>query len=1020
MSAAEERLVVALEARIRDFEKNMQKARKSANDNLSAIERRAQNSSGILANSLKTLGSSTGGLGATLSVLRGMPPALSGIAAALGAERILAYAEAWTAAQNALRTAGVSSDKVGATLSMVYEIAQRQGTALSPLVTLYGRVAQAGQDLGASSGDVAQFTEGVATALRVAGTSSEEASGALLQLSQLLGAGTVRAEEFNSVMEGARPILQTVATGLEGAGGSVSRLRTMVLAGSVSSRDFFQAFLRGMDGLQATASTATDTVGQALNRITNALTRFIGQTDQSLGATQRIAQGLNLLAKNFDAVGNSALIVGTALGVGYASNLAKARLEMMANAEAAKTVVSSQQNMQKSAGVAAAAGRAWSILSAGGKTVAGLLGGPVGIAITSVSVALAVMSARTAASEARFDAYAEALKRAQGANQQFAASTGEASKKVAETQKNILNRSLLQQASDLEDVSSQIGVAFRSIETILTQGRDKAGLDKLKGLRDGLGDTADSALQTKEQLYGLANIEPRWQVIADKLAPLLDKLAAVRAATGETKTALETVGVGMNLAEQKQALNTLAGQIETLKGVRSAVDAAFSGSGSQDLKRLNDSLGTTKDDALKTKSELQRLASSNPDFARLAETLTPLLDKLAQARAAAVATADAIGRATSQTGAQMIDAQVGKIPPAADALLDPTLRGAATTGYINEQTKAYRLSAHERKLQADAEAIYNDAQSKGVELTKKQARAIAEFREQAEKGDQAAERFKAFQQGLKGYGLQTNEMELEAKLIGASTFETTRQLEVMRMLNQAKMDQIALSPQMLATIDAEATKRAAATAAIEDAREKQQRFLELQQEIGDLGVSGIQGLIDGTKSFNDVLKDGISLITQMLLKATLLGQGPLAGVFGGSVANSNGVGGLLGMAFGGFKFADGGVMTSSGPRKLPRYAAGGVSRSAAIFGEAGPEAAVPLPDGRRIPVALNFPGASSAGSPRKSTVNANINIDLTGANGDAAIAKAAREAAAAGALLAIKQIPGISARTLNENQKRRM
>jgi hypothetical protein len=38
---------------------------------------------------------------------------------------------------------------------------------------------------------------------------------------------------------------------------------------------------------------------------------------------------------------------------------------------------------------------------------------------------------------------------------------------------------------------------------------------------------------------------------------------------------------------------------------------------------------------------------------------------------------------------------------------------------------------------------------------------------------------------------------------------------------------------------------------------------------------------------------------------------------------------------------------------LPKYAKGGIADSPSIFGEAGPEAAVPLPDGRSIPVNMN-------------------------------------------------------------------
>ncbi len=89
--------------------------------------------------------------------------------------------------------------------------------------------------------------------------------------------------------------------------------------------------------------------------------------------------------------------------------------------------------------------------------------------------------------------------------------------------------------------------------------------------------------------------------------------------------------------------------------------------------------------------------------------------------------------------------------------------------------------------------------------------------------------------------------------------------------------------------------------------------------------------------------------------------------FGGPTGNATAGGGgsILGM----FGLAEGGVFTpGQGLRSLPRYAGGGVSRRAAIFGEAGPEAAVPLPDGRRIPVDLRMGAKASAGS------GASINI----------------------------------------------
>lgn len=81
----------------------------------------------------------------------------------------------------------------------------------------------------------------------------------------------------------------------------------------------------------------------------------------------------------------------------------------------------------------------------------------------------------------------------------------------------------------------------------------------------------------------------------------------------------------------------------------------------------------------------------------------------------------------------------------------------------------------------------------------------------------------------------------------------------------------------------------------------------------------------------------------------------------------SGSGGLLGFGLEAFGkilgFANGGVMTSAGPLPLNTYAGGGIANTPqlALFGEGrGPEAYVPLPDGRSIPVKMQ--GGSGATS----------------------------------------------------------
>ncbi len=65
-----------------------------------------------------------------------------------------------------------------------------------------------------------------------------------------------------------------------------------------------------------------------------------------------------------------------------------------------------------------------------------------------------------------------------------------------------------------------------------------------------------------------------------------------------------------------------------------------------------------------------------------------------------------------------------------------------------------------------------------------------------------------------------------------------------------------------------------------------------------------------------------------------------------------------------FGFADGGIMTSSGPLPLRAYATGGVATTPqlAVFGEGSmAEAYVPLPDGRSIPVTMSQSSSGGGG-----------------------------------------------------------
>ena len=264
-------------------------------------------------------------------------------------------------------------------------------------------------------------------------------------------------------------------------------------------------------------------------------------------------------------------------------------------------------------------------------------------------------------------------------------------------------------------------------------------------------------------------------------------------------------------------------------------------------------------------------------------------------------------------------------------------------------------------------------------------------------------------------------LKFEISLIGKSVAEQEKMVMLRDIDNEAKQRSIDLSGQYAAQIaaEAEATK-ARTTALLDDFRKKredinvgiQEGFQDYLTDIQDRATAArdavgnaLRGVEDafvtlattGKLSFRDLADSIIADIARIAIRQSITGPlaGMLSGAFGGFSSGSTipaskltgmPVASLPGGGFSGVKpFALGGIMTSDGPLPLNRYALGGVANSPqlALFGEGrGPEAFVPLPDGRRIPVAMQGGGNTSV------VVHVNVesgsqNVTSSGQNAEA-------------------------------------
>lgn len=286
MATDVERLVVALEARTTAFERALRQANGSANRQARSIERRFQQMNRNLSAGFAGLGSSLTKAFAVAGGIRGMQTLLD------SATRI----------DNALKVAGLSGAELEKVYNRLRDSALRNAAPLETLVTLYGRAALVQKELGVSQEEMLNFTDKIALALRVAGTDAQSASGALLQLSQALGSGVVRAEEFNSILEGALPIAQAAAAGLKEAGGSVAALRGLVVDGKVSSEAFFRAFEAGSVILEQKVAGATLTTSQGFTNLQTALVDAMHEFAQGSMAAETLGNAFGAMADKINSI----------------------------------------------------------------------------------------------------------------------------------------------------------------------------------------------------------------------------------------------------------------------------------------------------------------------------------------------------------------------------------------------------------------------------------------------------------------------------------------------------------------------------------------------------------------------------------------------------------------------------------------------------------------------------------------------------------------------------------------------
>lgn len=179
------------------------------------------------------------------------------------------------------------------TMQNLMRISSATGGSLQDTTKLWETLSTALRDTGATNGQIIQLTETLQKIGRIGGSSSEEMANALRQFGQSISSGTVRAEEFNSILEQMPELARQIAAGM---GVSIGELRQLMLDGKLTAEDALNAIQKQTGSVNAEFEKLPRTLSQANTALTNSFLTMVDNINQATGASNGMVLVIDSLA----------------------------------------------------------------------------------------------------------------------------------------------------------------------------------------------------------------------------------------------------------------------------------------------------------------------------------------------------------------------------------------------------------------------------------------------------------------------------------------------------------------------------------------------------------------------------------------------------------------------------------------------------------------------------------------------------------------------------------------------------
>ena len=351
----------------------------------------------------------------------------------------------------AVNSVGGSVDNYQNVQKRLLEISNRNAKSITDSQELYIATASSMRDLGYSTNDTIDFIEAMSNSYTINATSAEKVQSSINAINKAMITGKVTSKQWQDLMASTPNIASALADSLKK---DEAIIKNLGLSGQISMRQLAEAMIKVKDETGRMADNMGNTVKDGFTQISNSFGTLIGELNDSAGITRGLASGLNIIAENIGLVtGAAGVFVSIGLGRYFGRlsdsviNATKTTLNnRTAQISLAQTQLAAVKTLQAKAFAEANAARLeaqravglkanliaqnnltaainrqtqannqlalaqsrvdaltskMGLLSRASSGLLGLLGGPMGLAVTALTVGSAFFSMRDGAEEAK-------------------------------------------------------------------------------------------------------------------------------------------------------------------------------------------------------------------------------------------------------------------------------------------------------------------------------------------------------------------------------------------------------------------------------------------------------------------------------------------------------------------------------------------------------------------------------------------------------------------------------------------